>query len=251
MQKIIASIQVRMGSIRLPGKVMRLINNRPLLGILVDRLKQVEHLDGIVIATSINSENNVIEDFCNAEGIDIYRGSEDDVLGRTLNALNQFNATIGVEIFGDCPLIDPRIVDFMISNFLNDSSDLDFLGNDIKTTFPPGMDVEVFKVSALQDSAGQTNDPYLRENGTLYIRQNSEKYKVKNLEAPINWHRPDLSMEVDTAEDFIVVEAIIQNFDNLYFSLEDIISFLDDNPEIKNLNNHIHRRWKEHRNDEI
>ncbi|SVD09621.1 uncharacterized protein METZ01_LOCUS362475, partial [marine metagenome] len=183
MTKIIAPVQVRMGSSRFPGKVMYEINGKPLLGHLLDRLNLSNSLNGVVVATVDSPENDIIETYCNNRNVFCYRGSEEDVLGRTLKALQMVNASIGVEVFGDCPLIDPEIVDFMIDEFLNDQSKPDFVGNDLKTTFPPGMDVEVFNVKALEEADKQVSDPYIREHGTLFIRQNPHLFSIKNIEA--------------------------------------------------------------------
>jgi len=163
------------------------------------------------------------------------------------------NASIGVEVYGDCPLIDPVIVDMIIEDFLNDENDPDFVGNDLKTTFPPGMDVEVFKVSALADADRRIDDPDIREHGTLYIRQNPTIYKVRNIEAPKKWYRPELELEVDTEEDIYVVLKIFEHFysvKNKNFSINDIIEFMDDNPDLKKLNSEVPRRWKEVRGED-
>jgi len=253
MNHIVASVQVRMGSSRYPGKAMYEITGKPLLGHLVSRLRLSKLLDDIIVATSINTENDVIASYCKENSIACFRGDENDVLGRTLGALNYMNADIGVEIFGDCPLIDPKIVDFIIDKFLDDDDDPDFVGNDLKTTFPPGMDVEVFKVVALEDSSHRTDDLAIREHGTLYIRQNPLLYKVKNVEAPERWRRPELELEVDTEEDIYVVSKIFDHYDsrnNLNFGLDDIIKFMDSKPNLKKLNSAVPRRWKEARGEE-
>ena len=248
--RTVASIQVRMGSSRLPGKVMRQLINRPLLGLLIDRLRLCKTLDEIIVATSVGVENDVIESFCNVEGIRCYRGSEDDVLDRTLKALEYASATIGVEVFGDCPLIDPLIVDNLVNYFREDFA-YDFVGNDLKTTYPPGMEVEVFAVKALSDSSKRLplNDP-VREHGTLFIRQHPELYNLMNIEATGASLRPELELEVDTAEDFSVISSVVENFrGRIDFTLEEIIRYLDANPQIASLNSRVHRRWKEFRVD--
>jgi spore coat polysaccharide biosynthesis protein SpsF (cytidylyltransferase family) len=239
-----------MGSTRLPGKVMMPLGNRPLLGFLIERLRLCRTIDEVVVATSIENENDVIEEFCANEGIACFRGSEEDVLKRTLGALESVSATIGVEVFGDCPLIDPLIVDDIVTKFL-DHARYDFIGNDLKTTYPPGMEVEVFSVAALQDSDDRVaaSDP-IREHGTLFIRQNPQLYKVINLEAEGKRRRPEVELEVDSREDLDVVTAIIQHFDpRIDFSLDEVLRFLDDNPEIVEINRSVHRRWKECRDD--
>ena len=226
------------------------LGNRPLLGFLIERLRLCRTIDEVVVATSIENENDVIEEFCANEGIACFRGSEEDVLKRTLGALESVSATIGVEVFGDCPLIDPLIVDDIVTKFL-DHARYDFIGNDLKTTYPPGMEVEVFSVAALQDSDDRvaTSDP-IREHGTLFIRQNPQLYKVINLEAEGKRRRPEVELEVDSREDLDVVTAIIQHFDpRIDFSLDEVLRFLDDNPEIVEINRSVHRRWKEFRDD--
>ena len=226
------------------------LGNRPLLGFLIERLRLCRTIDEVVVATSIENENDVIEEFCANEGIACFRGSEEDVLKRTLGALESVSATIGVEVFGDCPLIDPLIVDDIVTKFL-DHARYDFIGNDLKTTYPPGMEVEVFSVAALQDSDDRVaaSDP-IREHGTLFIRQNPQLYKVINLEAEGKRRRPEVELEVDSQEDLDVVTAIIQHFEpRIDFSLDEVLCFLDDNPEIVEINRSVHRRWKEFRDD--
>ena len=242
-----------MGSTRYPGKVMHEVVGKPLLGHLIDRVKKSKLLDDVVVATSLNKENDLIENYCIAHAIPVFRGDEDDVLGRTLGALNEMQATIGVEVFGDCPLIDPNIVDMIIKDFLEDDDNPDFVGNDLKTTFPPGMDVEVFRVSALKDSNFRTNDPSIREHGTLFIRKNPMIYKVKNIIAPKKWHRPELELEVDTKEDVEVISKIFEHFydlDNKDFNLDQIIYFMDKNPRLMKLNQKIPRKWKKLRGEQ-
>ncbi|MFH1132656.1 MAG: glycosyltransferase family protein [Pseudomonadota bacterium] len=246
--KIVASIQVRMGSSRFPGKVMHLVAGKPLLGHLLDRLALSQRLDGIVVATAVGKENDVIEAYCTQRNSACFRGSENDVLDRTLKALQSLEATIGVEIFGDCPLIDPVIVDEIIHAFLTDPKNPDFVGNDMKTTYPPGMEVEVFKVSALEDAAKRISDPTIREHGTLFIRQNPSLYCIRNVEAPPKYQMPHLELEVDTEEDVFVVTAILEHFAGRSdFSLDEIIAFMKSRSDLSATNAAVPRRWKEFR----
>ena len=239
-----------MGSTRLPGKMMRQILEKPLLGHLLDRVERCRNLDGIVVATPEGADNDAIAAYCRERRIPCFRGSEDDVLGRTLGALSWQAADIGVEVFGDGPLIDPVLIDAMVAFFLENLEDLDFVGSDLKTTYPPGMELEVFKVSALEDSARRTDNLGVRENGTLFIRQHPDLYRVRSMEAPPELMRPELEMEVDTEEDLRVVSAILEHFRHRPdFTLADIIAFLDASPDLKRLNQDVPRRWKEFRGD--
>lgn len=252
MQKVVASIQVRLSSERLPGKVLMEINKKPLLGYLIDRLKQSKLIDQIIVATSINEENEKISEFCDQQGILCFRGSEDDVLSRMTEALSSAHASHGVEVYGDCPLIAPEVVDYTINEFFNAADDYDFVGNNLKTTFPPGMEVEIFKLSALIDANNRVKDNSIREHGTLYIRQNPDLYKLKNIIAPKKWCRPDLEIEVDTKEDFYVVSKILEHFNyNSSIPLTEIIDFLESRPDLVRHNSQIERRWKSTRKIEF
>ena len=242
--KVVASVQVRMGSTRLPGKVMEVVLGRPLLGHLLDRMRLCSYLDDIVVATPDSTENDVIQEFCSSENIACFRGSEDDVLNRTLGALRSQGADIGVEVFGDCPLIDPLIVDNIICYFIKNPG-YDFVGNDLVTTYPPGMEVEVFSVDALADSDRRVADETIREHGTLFIRQHPEIYKIINLDAPEKFHRPEMELEIDTIEDLEVIRIILGHFSGrIDYGLEEIIEFLDSNQTISRINRDVPRRWK-------
>jgi len=245
---VVATVQVRMGSSRLPGKVMREIAGKPLLGHLLDRLALSDRLDGVVVATSVRAENDAIERYCGSRGVACFRGDEDDVLGRMLGALRSLNAVVGVEVFGDCPLIDPAIVDQFVDLFTQADGALDFVGNDLTTTWPPGMEVEVFSVAALADADRRCADPAIREHGTLFIRQNPARYRLRNVEAPAQLRRPDIELEVDTAEDLAVLDQVLAHFaDRRDVGLAELIAFMDAHPQIASANRDVPRRWKEFR----
>ena len=245
--KVIASVQVRMGSERLPGKVMRPLSGKPALWYLANRLRRCKTIDDIVISTPLSRDNDVVADFCDTEEINCYRGSEDDVLMRLLESLQNHQADIGVVVYGDNPLIDPTIVDELVTLF-DSGSIFDWIGNDLTTTFPPGMEVEVFKVNKLSDSSERVRDMSVREHGTLAIRQNPAIYRLHNVEASGTRRRPELHLGIDTPVDVEVVSAILKHFrGELSFTLEDIIDFLDQHPEIPEKNRKIPRRWRQYR----
>lgn len=236
-----------MGSGRLPGKVMRDLCGRPMLWHLINRLRQCKLLDEIVIATPVTVENNVIAKFCENENMFCHRGSEENVLDRLVGSLEQRSAEVGVVVYGDNPLIDPVIVDEHVEYFLSNRH-YDWIGNDLRTTFPAGMEVEVFSLQSIKDANLREVKPEVREHATLSIRQNPSIYNLFNVEAKGRRKRSDLCMGVDTAEDFQVVASIMSKFQNRQsFSLEDIIVFLDQNPNIVRINQGIHRRWRQYR----
>jgi spore coat polysaccharide biosynthesis protein SpsF (cytidylyltransferase family) len=236
-----------MGSGRLPGKTMVDLDGRPLLWHLINRLRQTSGIDEISVATSILKENDVIENFCKSEKLFCYRGSEEDVLTRTLESLEAHDADVGVIVYGDNPLVDPVVVDEVI-DFYKVNREYDWVGNDLLTTFPAGMEVEVFDVEALLDSSNRETDPSIREHGTLHIRQNPKTYSLWNIEAEGVRRRPDLHLGVDVGEDLEVVRMIMKHFSNgAVFRLEDIIEYLDQNPQLPLRNRNVHRRWRKYR----
>ena len=236
-----------MGSGRLPGKTMVDLDGRPLLWHLINRLRQTSGIDEISVATSILKENDVIENFCKSEKLFCYRGSEEDVLTRTLESLEAHDADVGVIVYGDNPLVDPVVVDEVI-DFYKVNREYDWVGNDLLTTFPAGMEVEVFNVGALLDSSNRETDPSIREHGTLHIRQNPNTYSLWNIEAEGVRRRPDLHLGVDVGEDLEVVRMIMKHFSNeAVFGLEDIIEYLDQNPQLPLRNRNVHRRWRKYR----
>lgn len=251
MTRIVAAVVVRMGSSRLPGKTLAEVNGVPLLGFLIERLRQSRLITHIVVATTDTIKDDQISDYCARNNLTVFRGSEDDVLGRMLGAYQLQKADICVEAFGDGPLIDPGIVDLVIQRFIDADGELDLVGNDMKTTYPPGMDVEAFSMSAFKKSDMMTSDPAVREHGTSFMRQNPDIFRLLNIEAPKHHHRPELEIEVDTKEDFEVVKTIIEHFaPRTDFTLDEIITLLDGRPEIAALNQDVHRRWKEFRTDD-
>jgi spore coat polysaccharide biosynthesis protein SpsF len=247
---VTAVVNVRMESTRLPGKALRIVRGHPLLHYLIERLALASKVDRLVVATSVRNANDAIAAFCDSRGIECFRGPEEDVLARTLCAFEAVNATTGVVVYGDGPLVDPTIVDNLIETYISSSAKYDFVGNDLRTTYPPGMEVEVFSVAALADSARRCTDPAIREHGTLFLRRNPGMYRLLNVEAPPNLRRPELEIEVDTEADLSVIAAILAHFaDRLDFTLSEIIELLDARPDIAEFNRAEHRRWKQFRSD--
>lgn len=236
-----------MGSERLPGKTMQVLDGKPMLWHLISRLRQCKYLDEIIVATAVSQENDEIESFCLVEAVPCFRGPEDDVLGRMVESLKAHHADTGVVVYGDNPLVDPVIVDEHILLFRNKTG-FDWIGNDLKTTFPPGMEVEVFSYSALLDAEKRATNPLIREHGTLFIRQHSTLYKLFNVEAEGARRRPEIHLGIDTPIDAEVLEAIIKHFSGeVYFSLEEIIRFVDRHPSLLEKNRNISRRWRKYR----
>ncbi len=240
--KAVAIIEARMKSSRLPGKNLRKILGHPMLELLVERLKLCDMLDGIVVATTIDSSDDEIEELCARLGVGCYRGSMEDVLDRVLNAARAAKADLIVEITGDCPLSDPGIVDHVIRVFLENN--YDYVSNVLQLTYPLGIAVQVFPTRVLAEVASLTRDPADREHVSLYIYEHPERYVLHNVESGLPEKYRDYRLTVDTAEDFALITAI---FEALYpanpaFGLSDALAYLDANPSLRELNRNVKQR---------
>jgi spore coat polysaccharide biosynthesis protein SpsF len=244
--KIAATIQARTGSSRLPNKVMLPIVGKPMLSLQVERIQRSLLVDEIIIATSTNPNDNVIEDLARRLGISCFRGSEEDILDRIVGALRHFKVDVNVDFCGDCPLVDPAIMDSVLGYYLKHQAIYDYVGTGLKTTFPPGLDIVVYPASILYDLAELTED---RSLVAVQIRSRPDRYRTCNLEAPPWYHYPDLHLEVDTIEDFRVVTAIYEALypSNPNFLLPHIVEFMRHNPALAESNRNIPRRWKKFR----
>ena len=233
---IIAIVQARMGSSRLPGKVLKIISGTALIEILLKRLTESQLLKTIVVATSENDENDVLCSELDQLGFSYYRGSETDVLRRFYETAVHYKADVIVRITGDCPLIDPIIVDNVIKNYIQNS--VDYASNINPPTYPDGLDVEVFSMSALERAHIAATTAFDREHVTPYIR-NGDFAKI-NLT-----HKDDLSdfrLTVDELNDLHLMENIFTHFSpNIYFGFESVVNYLQNSPEIRELNQEIKR----------
>lgn len=208
--KTILITQARTGSTRLPGKVLKEIGGRSLLQIHLDRLKNCKNISEIIVATTVNEEDNVIFDKAIEWGYTASRGSESDVLDRFYQAVKDKNPKWIVRVTSDCPLIDPILVDEVIT-FVKEY-DKDYGANILVENFPDGQDIEVFKFSALERAWKEANLQSEREHVTPYIRNNSD-YKGGNLFSAVNYPcESDFSkirMTVDESRDFDLIEILI------------------------------------------
>lgn len=229
-------IQARMRSTRLPGKVMMPIIGRPMLELMIERLRRVPELDGIIVATTTDPSCQPIEDLALRLGVACFRGSEDDVLDRVLKAAYAFHVGVIVETTGDCPLIDPEIVSRAIESFR--SHQVDYCSNILRRTYPRGMDVQVFPVSVLKEVAGLTQEPTDHEHVSLYIYEHPERFRLRNVESGLPEKYWGLRLTVDTPEDFALVQTIYEELypRNPAFKLSDILGLLDRRPEILEMN---------------
>jgi spore coat polysaccharide biosynthesis protein SpsF len=240
-RNIVAIIEARMNSSRLPGKVLMKSTNKSMLEIMCTRLKRSKLIDQIVVATTTNlSDDDLIRE-CERIGVDSYRGDEENVLSRVVDAMKVFNATIVVSLTADCPLIDAAIVDKCIDSFV--SGGYDYFSNCHIRSFPDGQDVQVIEPGLLSDSLLRARNPRELEHVTLNIRNNISEYRHGVLIAKDDEYWPELGITLDEVSDYDLINCIVKNFHpDLSFDLSSILKFLRENPNISNINEQVSRR---------
>jgi glutamate-1-semialdehyde 2,1-aminomutase len=235
--KVVAIVQARMGSVRLPNKVMKPILGFPMIELLLARLSRSQHLDQIILATSTHECNKPLVDHVESLGYKSICGNENDVLDRYLVAAKEVAADVVVRITGDCPLVDANLVDEAILEFKK--SDIDYLSNSWPPTYPDGLDVEVFGMHALERAATDAVELFDREHVTPYMR-NSGFFKTKSV---IN--SEDLSdsrWTVDEPSDFELITKIFKHFSpDIFFSWKDVLGLQEKEPNIFAINKCINR----------
>jgi spore coat polysaccharide biosynthesis protein SpsF len=237
---ICAIIQARLSSTRLPGKVLCEINGRPMLSYMLERVRAAQTIDQAIVATSIESSDDLIAEFCEHEGTSCYRGSLDDVLDRYYQAALQAKCDVVVRLTGDCPLIGPQVIDRGVSTY--QSSRHDYVANTAPpegATFPDGMDVEVFSFAALERAWREAKKPSEREHVTFYFWKNPQLFSTFRYDLPENLSKYRLT--VDYPEDFEVISSVFTTLypQNPQFTMEDVITFLEAHPNIMARNAHI------------
>jgi glutamate-1-semialdehyde 2,1-aminomutase/spore coat polysaccharide biosynthesis protein SpsF len=230
---VVAILQARMSSSRLPGKVMLPILGRPMIGWLIERVRKCRHIDRLVVATSTERSDDSLVEYVSSLGVDTFRGSLDDVLGRFAAASERFPAQHYVRLTGDCPLADPEIIDRTIDRHL--SSGADFTSNSHEPSFPDGLDTEVMTARTLRRAAVGASLPAEREHVTLYVRRRPDLFRIETLK-----NEQDLSeyrLTVDTPADFTLVTGIFAALSpGGVFGLTDVVRLLEQSPNLRELN---------------
>jgi len=236
---VVAILQVRYSSTRLSGKVLLPILQKPMLLRQIERIKRSKCIDKLVIATSNDSTDDVIEQLCKENGLESFRGSLHNVLDRFYHTANYYKTDHVVRLTGDCPLTDPEVIDQVIAYYLNNR--LDYVSNVLQPTFPDGLDVEVFSHIVLRQAWEQAQLPSEQEHVTPFIHTRPNLFKLGNVT-----YRRDLSglrWTVDEKEDFEFVSAIYEELyhKNPVFTMHDILELLENKPDLKDINAHFQR----------
>ena len=232
--KVVAIVQARMGSTRLPGKVLMDIAGKTMLERVVERVCAARRIDEVVVATSTAPSDDAIVALCDALGVRWFRGSEEDVLDRYHGAALEAAADVVVRVTSDCPLIEPGIIDRVV-DALQTQPDLDFAANTLEPrTFPRGLDVEAMRMAALETTCREAQHASEREHVTPFIWQQPKRFKLGRV-----CHDTDLSAlrwTVDTPEDLAFVRAIFEHLPARAFAWGEVLRLLDAKPELTRIN---------------
>ncbi|MCK6562678.1 glycosyltransferase family protein [candidate division KSB1 bacterium] len=235
-------LQARMGSTRLPGKVLRLAAGRPVLEWCLLRLAESQQCRRVIVATSTLPQDDAIAAFCDQRQVPCFRGSENDVLQRYYEAMRRFHVDPVIRVTADCPLIDAHVLDAMLPAYF--ARQADYLSNTLTRTFPRGYDLEIFSFAALQTAQQQAQQAYEREHVTPFIYQHPQLFKLAGYEN--DFDASALRVTVDTPEDLLVVDRIYQHFVQTgrghHFTLPELVKLWSSQPDLAARNQHIRQK---------
>jgi spore coat polysaccharide biosynthesis protein SpsF len=228
-----------MGSSRLPGKVLADVGGVPALTRLLRRLRNCEKIDDVVLATSIAPGDDALEAWARDSGVAVYRGSEEDVLDRVVQAQRMMDADTVVEVTGDCPLLDPEVITLGIESYF--ANECDVVSNARVPSFPQGADVQVFRLRDLEHVAATISDPAVREHVSLYFYDNPDKYRIIHLIAPLSWQAPEQRLQLDYEEDLMFIRVVYARLEPRFsdkFGVPQVLALLASEPALRAINAH-------------
>jgi spore coat polysaccharide biosynthesis protein SpsF len=234
-ERVVAVVEARMRSTRLPGKSARPLAGKPLVQHVIERIRRAGAVDEVMLATSVLPEDDVLAEIARSISAPFHRGSEEDVLARILGASQSAGATIHVQCWGDCPFVDAGEIDRVVATLRETGADLAGNGLHKPRTLPIGLDVIALRVAALERAERETRDqPYHREHGTTYLYQNPDRFRIVTLETPPALRVADVDLTINRLPDFELVERI---YAALYprdpsFGVRDVFAFLRATPEL-------------------
>jgi spore coat polysaccharide biosynthesis protein SpsF (cytidylyltransferase family) len=240
--RVIAVIQARLGSTRLPGKILAEIAGRPMLAHVLQRTAAIPGVDGVVLATTVEPRDEPLVDWAVSMGVPCVTGSEEDVLDRFHAVLTRHPADAVVRVTPDCPLLDPEVAGLVVAEWRHRAGDVDYVSNTHPPTFPDGLDVEVMSRDALDTAWREAGLPSEREHVTAFIWNRPAHFRLVNVV-----HSEDLSAyrwTVDTAADLDFVRAVYARLDEAgtgRFGMRDVLALLRDHPELGTVNAGQHR----------
>jgi spore coat polysaccharide biosynthesis protein SpsF len=240
--RVVAVVQARCASERLPKKVLAPIAGVRVVEHVLRAVGAAERVDDVILATSVSPSNDELVSVVEDLGYRVFRGSEDDVLGRFVAALEGDDAEVVIRHTADDPLLDPAVIDTVVDAFLE--GDADYTSNILQRSWPRGLDTEVFSRSTLHRADTETSDISDREHVTLWVRRHPDRYTLRNVEAPAAETWPELRLCIDTAQDKELLEAV---FDALYepgriLPIGEVVAWLRANPDVALLNAEVRQR---------
>jgi spore coat polysaccharide biosynthesis protein SpsF len=235
---VVAIIQARMGSTRLPGKVLKDLAGETVLARVVNRTRRATLLNEVLVATSTLSADDVIVKECEHLGVPVFRGDEADVLDRYYRAAQQFLADYVVRITADCPLIDWELIDATIRAALDQQAD--YATNSLVLTYPRGLDVEVFKADALRRAWSAAREEYQRSHVTPYLYENPQLFKVVSIVNQVDHSR--YRWTLDTSADLELIRSVYDRFGNRDFRWTDTVALMEREPELADLNLNVRQK---------
>lgn len=235
--RTIAIIQARMNSSRLPGKVLREIAGKPMVGWVIERCRLSARLDEVAVATTTDASDDPVEEYCILQGVGVYRGDQFDVLDRYYQAARCFGAEVIVRVTADCPLIDAEVIDHTLQTFFE--TGVDFAANRLPPpftrTYPIGLDTEVCSFQALERAWKEAVEPYEREHVMPYLYDVKDRFRTLLVNYPIDYGKVRLT--VDTAEDLEFMRQVFSRFaPDGNFSWLDVLALLEREPELSRIN---------------
>jgi spore coat polysaccharide biosynthesis protein SpsF len=231
--KVVGIVQARMGSTRLPGKVLKDLGGETMLARVVGRLRYANRISEVLVATTDRPGDDAIVDECRRLSVAVSRGDQDDVLDRYFKAAESASADVVVRITSDCPLIDPEITDKTIAQFLDELPD--YASNTIVRTYPRGLDTEVMSFSALKRAWQQAQEPYQREHVTPYLLEHPSEFRLVSVVDDRDYS--GYRWTVDTAEDLLLVKTVYDRLKSEgMFSWRDVLDLVEREPELAELN---------------
>jgi len=238
---IVALVQARMGSARLPNKVLLDLVGEPMLVHVVRRIRRAEVVDEVVVATTAEPGDDAIAECCESHGWPCFRGSRDDVLDRYYQAARQSQADAIIRITADCPMIDPGVIDRVVREFLDNQPVVHYACNSMPIkTYPRGLDTEVVRFDALERAWREDQNPGWREHATPYVYRHPELFHLHPVVNPIDYSA--MRWTVDTPDDWTFVQRVYEHFGHDRFSWQDVLAVLDEHPEWRSINAHVRQK---------
>ena len=236
--KVVAIIQARMSSERLPGKVLKELNGMPMIQCIVNRASAAKRVDNVIVATSEEMSDDKLYDFCVENDISVYRGDLNNVLKRYFDCATRENADVVIRLTGDNALIDAEILDAAIEIFENLGVDYLHYCEEL----PLGMHIEVFSYEALKRTIDEADDSECKEHVTLYMYKNTDKFRCVTYSEKGMENHSSLRWTIDTPEDYELVDKIYESFDSAIFTYQDILDLYEQKPELKLINENIKQK---------